>query len=151
MEPEPSADIAAAYVIGPRGEPRRVGVAMAIASRLPALGPELLLDAELPRIEGRMRALRKGGEVSASLFSAGDVSLHLVLAAVEPDHFEAADYRRAGDAHVHLFGERLFGFERIPAEVGDEIEIQIDGLGSALGVTLEAKQAEKRRVAATPL
>lgn len=152
VDGEVTAEIAAAYVVGPNGDPRRVGVAPAIGGRYPALGPELTLDAELPRIEGTMRVLRGGLEINQLAFSGGEAPLMLALASIEPDHFESADYRRPGDAHVHFFGERLLSAPlRLAIEPGDEARVEIQGLGRPLQNMVEPRQPDRWRVAATPL
>lgn len=146
------ADISAAYVIAPDGTPRRVGVAQAVGGRVPSVGPELILDAELPAIEGTAHVFRAGRETLTKRFSGGDAPLLLALAAIEPDHFESADYRRPGDAHVHLFGQRLFGEQgRLAAEPGDEVSMELEGLGRPLRNSVRAADQARRRVAATPL
>ena len=152
LEGGASAEIAAVYAIGPAGEPRRVGLAPAVGGRFPALGPALTLEPQLARVEGVVRVLRGGNEVLARKLSGGDAPLHLALASIEPDHFESSDYRRYGDAHVHFLGERLFGMEaQIPVAPGDEVSVEIDGLGWALRNPIEARQPERWRAAATPL
>lgn len=151
-DPAGTVEIAAAYVIGPAGAPRRVGVCAGNGSRYPQLGPELTLDAEMPRVDVTVQVIRAGREIFVKRISGGEVPLQLALASIEPDHFEASDLTRPGDAHIHFFGERLFaGQSHIPAKPGDEVRIEIDGLGSALWNPVEANQQERRRVAATPL
>jgi len=159
-DPVPEAgggDLAAVYIIGREGAPRRVGLTLGQASlgaysRCSVLGPELTVDAELARVESRVRVMREGREEWSRKDSGGDVPLHWMLAAVEPDHFEAADSRRFGDAHVHFFGERIFGQrEAVPACENDELVVEFHGLGRALHNQFRVEQSAQWRVAATPL
>jgi hypothetical protein len=159
-DPVPEAchgELAAVYVIGREGPPRRVGVtlgqvSLGFSTRSSVLGPELTLDAELARVDSTVKVIRAGREVWSQSDSGGDAPLGWVLASVEPDHFEAAGSSRFGDAHVHFFGERIFGArEPIPAYQGDELAIEFPGLGRTLHNTYRSEQSAARRVAATPL
>lgn len=138
-------DLAAIYVIGPDGLPRRVGIAQGHRGRVSALGPELVLDASIAQIKGRAVCGARAQEWLAN------VPLLLALASIEPDHFEAADFRRPGDVHVHFFGERLFtGVTQIEASEGDRVEIAFEGLGRELSNTVRHEE-RARWVAAMPL
>jgi hypothetical protein len=159
-DPVPEAgcgDLAAAYVIGRDGAPHRVGVTLGQSSvhsspSHSALGPELTLDAELARVDGTVRVVREGREVSSRSLSGRDASLGWALAAVEPDLFEAADTRRFGDAQVHFFGERIFGArEGIDAAEGDELVVELTGLGRPLRNVFRREHPAAFRVAATQL
>jgi hypothetical protein len=145
-------DLAAVYVIGPDRTPRRVGVTPGNRSRFSSIGPELTLDADLPALEGRVRVMRKRRQAWAEVLSGAGAPLLLALAAIEPDHFESADYRQPGDAHVHFFGERFFGVRKGTAlKDGDEVVIEYQGLGRALRNPIQMEQPAARRVAAVPL
>ena len=145
----PVAELAAAYIIGSDGEPRRVGVAAASGA---ALGPELVLDAEAPRIEGAARVIRAGREVWSQAISAGDAPLALALASVEPDHFRCAGHRRPGCTHVLFFGAKLLGaVDRPTLEDGDEVTVEWNGFGHGLRTTIQAEKPARRSVAAIPL
>lgn len=145
-------DLAAVYVIGRDGAPRRVGVALGQSSRCSVLGPELTLDADLARVDSTVKVMRAGREVWSRSLSGGDAPLAWALASVEPDYFEAAGSRRYGDAHVHFFGQRIFNaWEGIPAREEDELVIEFSGLGRPLRNCLRSEQSAQYRVAATPL
>jgi hypothetical protein len=145
-------DLAAVYVIGPDRAPRRVGVTPGNHSRFSSIGPELTLDADLPSVEGRARVMRKRRQAWAETLSSAGAPLLLALAAIEPDHFESADFRQPGDAHVHFFGERFFGARQGTAlKDGDEAVIEFENLGRALRNPIRMEQPEARRVAAVPL
>jgi hypothetical protein len=145
-------DLAAVYVIGPDRAPRRVGVTPGNRSRFSSIGPELTLDADLPGVEGRARVMRKRRKAWEETLSSGGAPLLLALAAIEPDHFESADYRQPGDAHIHFFGERFFRARHGTAlRDGDEVVIEYQDLGRALRNPIQMEQPAARRVAAVPL
>jgi hypothetical protein len=159
-DPVPQAgrgDLAVVYVIGRGATPRRVGMALGLtgiqnASRHSVLGPELALDIDLARVESTAKVLRAGSEVWSQSFSGGDTPLAWALASVEPDYFEAAGVRRFGDAHVHFFGERVFGaIAGIPAVELDELVIEVIGLGRPLHNCLRSELPADLRVEAIPL
>lgn len=152
--------LAALYVIGHDGAPRRVGVTPAIdlpragggASRSCAIGPELVLDAGFPRVDGSARVTRSGREIWSQELSGGDAPLSIALAAIEPDHFECAGQRRPGDIHVHFFGDRLFGSpERAVVKENDEVEIEFNGFGRALRNRIAVEEPAFHRLKAAPL
>jgi hypothetical protein len=150
-------ELAAVYVIGPGGAPRRVGITPGNCSRSSAIGPELTLDADLPRVALNAKVIRAGREVWSEVISGGEAPLLLALAAIEPDLFESADLRRPGDAHIHFFGARLFDGQRfgarprIAAEDGDEAVVEFQGLGRALRNPTRMEQPSAQRIAAVPL
>jgi hypothetical protein len=131
-------ELAAAYVIGEEGVPRRLGVAVGIRGpRHCCLGPELIADAEFPCIQGSAALIRAGREIWSRGFSRGQAPLPLALAAVESRHFERASHRRRGDAHVHFFGAKLFGNEPHPlVEDSDEAAVELHGFGRGLRTRL---------------
>lgn len=140
-----SPDVAAVYLIAPDGSPRRIGVAQGHRGRVSALGPELVLDPELPRLRGVAAAASRSQQLAA------EVPLLLALASIEPDHFEAADFRRPGDVHVHFFGERLLTpFSPLEAGNEDQAQIEFEGLGPPLRNPIR-HQAPAARTAAVPL
>ncbi len=145
-------ELAAVYIIGPDGAPRRVGVTPGNSARHSAIGPELTLDADLPRVAGSVKVIRAGREVRSEAISGGEAPLLLALAAIEPDLFESADLRRPGDAHVHFFGARLWGGRScLAAENGDEAVVEFQSLGKALRNPIRIEQPAARRMAAVPL
>jgi hypothetical protein len=144
-----SLDLAAVYLIGRDGSPRRIGVAQGHRGRVSSLGPELILDPALARLAGVVKT--GAGSTLRSRELAAEVPLLLALASIEPDHFESADFRRPGDVHIHFFGERVFDSPApMDAAEGEQAEIEFDGLGRALLNTIRAEEAVWR-VAAVPL
>jgi hypothetical protein len=150
--PATPGDLAAVYVIGPDRAPRRVGVTPGNRSRFSSIGPELTLEADLPSVEGCVRVIRKRRKVWEEMLTSAGAPLLLALAAIEPDHFESADYRQPGDAHVHFFGDRFFGArEGTTLKDGDEVVVEYENLGRALRNPIQMEQPAARRVAAVPL
>lgn len=146
-------EIAAAYVIGVGGLPRRVGIAMGIRGpRRSALGPELVLDDEFAQLLGQASLIRDRQEIWSRKVSAVEVSVPLAMIAVESEHFQYADHRRRGDTHVHFFGEKLFGPSDCPlAQAGDQAATEFDGFGWNLGTTIVCEQAGPVLAGALPL
>ena len=150
-----SPDLAAAYLIAGDGSPRRIGVAQGHRGRVSSLGPELILDPALPRLRGvvkREGVVKTGaGSTLRSHELTAEVPLLLALASIEPDHFESADFRRAGDVHIHFFGERVFECSaHIDAAEDEQAEIEFEGLGRKLLNSIRSEEAAWR-VAAVPL
>jgi hypothetical protein len=127
-------EIAAAYVIGESGVPRRLGLAGGIRSpRQCALGPELIADAKDDCLEGWARLSRQSEQVWSHELRSGTVSFTSALAAVEARHFENADHARRGDTHVIFFAAKLFGPTSFPDILrGDEAIVQLGELGQPL-------------------
>jgi hypothetical protein len=146
-------EVAAAYVIGEGGTPRRAGLAAGIRGpRRSVLGPELVLDSELLLLDASAELLRAGRKIWSRTFASKSVSLPLALAAVEADHFTNADHRRRGDTHVHFFGEKLFNAMDSPsAQDGDEAIVELIGFGCRLNTRVEAEQPATVLAGALPL
>ncbi|MBV8845041.1 MAG: hypothetical protein JO307_19720 [Bryobacterales bacterium] len=146
-------EIAAVYIIGERGTPRRVGLAAGIrGGRRNALGPELVLDVDFPQLEGDARLVGEGRETWSRKVCTGGVSLPLALVAVESEHFQNADHRRPGDTHVHFFGEKLFGAADCPpVHENDEVTVEFNGFGWRLIAKVLAQQLAPVLAGALPL
>ena len=149
-------DLAAAYLIGPDGSPRRVGITPGTyfsgVTRSNVLGPELILDVELVRVEGSAALYRAGARIWEQKYSNQGAPLLYDLAAVEPDHFRFPDHHRPWDAHVHYIGARLFP-ERLsaPLSEADRSEVVWESLGRPLNNMLQPDRVEERRLVATAL
>jgi hypothetical protein len=144
-------EVAAAYVIGHNGVPRRVGLALGIgAARRSALGPELVLD-EYPALEPTSRLMRDGREVWSRSLSP-NLGPPVALAAAEKGLFQHADHRRFGDTHVHFFGEILFGNTNcVETGEGDEGSVESRGFGRKLTTVIAAEQTAPLPAEALPL
>lgn len=138
-------EIAGIYMIGPDGDPLRLGFALGnefsdhvtergnylwlahSKLRAAALGPELLLG-ELPSdVRGASRILRDGEVVWEKPFLSGEANMSHSIANLEHHHFKYAGFRRPGDIHVHFFGTATLSFaDGFSAQAGDVFEIEAE-------------------------
>lgn len=144
-------EIVGLYVIGPGGDPCRVGFALgnefsdhvmerqnylylAHSKLRPcAFGPELLLG-DLPGdIRGVSRILRGAGVIWEKPFLSGEDNMSHTIANLEHHHFKYAQFRQPGDVHVHFFGTATLSFaDGIRLEDGDIVEIAAPDFGRPL-------------------
>lgn len=138
-------EIAGVYLIGEDGQPLRLGFVLGnefsdhvcerqnylwlahSKLRQAALAPELLLG-ELPAaITGASRILRGGEVLWEKPFLSGEANMSHTVANLEHHHFKYAQFRRAGDLHIHFFGTATLSFsEGVRTEAGDVFEIEAD-------------------------
>jgi hypothetical protein len=138
-------EIAGVYLVGPGGQPFRLGFVLGnefsdhvterenylwlahSKLRQAALGPELLLG-ELPAdVRGMSRILRGGKTVWEKPFLSGEANMSHTLANLEHHHFKYAQFRRPGDLHVHFFGTATLSFsDGVATEPGDQFEVEAD-------------------------
>jgi hypothetical protein len=136
-------EIAGIYLIDDRGQPVRLGFALAnefsdhvtergnylwlahSKLRTAALGPELLLG-DLPQsVAGASRILRDGHVLWEKPFLSGEANMSHSLANLEHHHFKYALFRRPGDIHVHFFGTATASFaDGVRTQAGDVFEIE---------------------------
>jgi hypothetical protein len=138
-------EIAGVYLIGPTGDPVRLGFLLGnefsdhvterqnylwlahSKLRQAALGPELLLGNLPERVTGFSRILRGNTLVWERPFLSGEANMSHSIANLEHHHFKYAAFRRPGDLHVHFFGTATLSFsDGINAEPGDVFEIEAD-------------------------
>lgn len=144
-------EIAAFYLIGPDGNPHRIGFSLAnefsdhVTERINYLflahsklrpasfGPELLVG-DLPQdIRGTSRILRDGKVIFDKPFLSGEANMSHSIANLEHHHFKYDLFRQPGDLHVHMFGTATLSFaDGIRAEDGDVFEISAPDFGLAL-------------------
>lgn len=144
-------EIVGIYLIGPTGDPYRLGFALGnefsdhitekqnylylahSKLRSCAFGPELLLG-ELPAsVEGTVRIHRKGKIHWEKPFLSGEANMSHSIANLAHHHFKYPQFRRPGDVHVHFFGTATLSFaDDIHIETGDEIEIAAAAFGRPL-------------------
>ena len=95
--------------------------------RQTSLGPELLLG-ELPQdIRGTSRIWRDGAVLWEKPFLSGEANMSHSLANLEHHHFKNAQFRQAGDVHVHFFGTATLSCaDGIATQAGDVFEILAD-------------------------
>ena len=144
-------EIAGIYVIGPDGEPCRLGFALGnefsdhvterqnylflahSKLRNASFGPELRLG-ELPAdVRGASRIRRGGAVIWEKPFLSGEANMSHTIANLEHHHFKYALFRRPGDVHVHFFGTATLSFnDGMKAIPGDVFEIEVDAFGRPL-------------------
>ena len=135
-------EIAGIYLIGPDGNPRRLGFALAnefsdhivergnylwlahSKLRPAALGAELLVG-DLPQdVRGTSRILRDGEVLWEKPFLSGEANMSHSIANLEHHHFKYALFRQPGDVHVHFFGTATLSFaDGIETKEGDVFEV----------------------------
>jgi hypothetical protein len=98
-----------------------------------AFGPELLVGAAEPSIEGTSRILRDGQELWSAPFLTGEANMIHSLANIEHHHFKYPLFRRPGDVHCHYFGTATLSVAAgITTQDGDIFEISAPGFGRPL-------------------
>jgi len=154
------AELAAIYLIGPDGVPRRVGLtpgnefadpAMAAQDarllsraklRTCAIGPELALDAEFQDVAGSVAVERGGAEIWAKEIKTGEKHTAFRLEQIEQHHFEFEPHRIPGDVHVHFLGGSVSSYaDGVVLDQGDEVVIQWEGFGLPLRNRIEREPA----------
>nr|WP_067288840.1 AraD1 family protein [Marinobacterium profundum] len=144
------------YLIGPNGQPLRLGFAIAnefsdhkiekvnylwlAHSKLRAcsFGPELLVGDLPDHIEGESRIVRDGKVLWRKPFLTGEANMSHSIANLEEHHFKYAQFRRAGDLHLHFMGTATLSFaDGISTIAGDRFEIEAPQFGRPLCNGLE--------------
>ncbi len=138
-------EIAGIYVIDANGTPVRLGFTLGnefsdhvterhnylwlahSKLRQAALGPELLLGSLPEDIRGTSRIIRGGAILWEKPFLSGEANMSHSIANLEHHHFKYAQFRRAGDVHVHFFGTATLSFaDGIETQEGDVFEVSAD-------------------------
>lgn len=138
-------EIAGIYLIGPRGEPRRLGFCLAnefsdhvterqnylwlahSKLRPAALGPELLTGPLPADVRGTSRIHRAGRVIWEKPFLTGESNMSHFIANLEHHHFKYGNFRRPGDVHVHFFGTATLSFsDQMRLEPDDLFDISAD-------------------------
>lgn len=158
------AEMASCYIVGPNGEPYRVGMATAnefsdhvfekknylnlAGSKLRtcSLGPELVLDPEFDSVAGSVQLKRNGSTFWSSEIHTGESAMCHSLANIEHHHFKFEINRRPGDVHVHFLGAYILSFgDGVRLEDGDVMEIQFEGFGRPLRNSVRVVRSEDNR------
>jgi hypothetical protein len=163
------AELAAVYLIGPDGVPRRVGLTpgnefadptMAAQNarllsraklRNCAIGPELALDAEFQDVAGSVAVERAINGVSSPIWSkeirTGEKHTTFRLEQIEQHHFEFEPHRIPGDVHVHFLGGSVSSYaDGVVLEEGDEVVIHWEGFGRPLRNRIQREPAATHSV-----
>ena len=144
-------EIAAVYLIGPTGQPYRVGMAQGnefsdhlfekknylnlAGSKLRtcSLGPELRLDPEFHSVPGKVSLARGGAEYWSQPIASGEEEMSHSLRNLEHHHFKFELHRRPGDVHIHFLGAHSLSFgQGIELKSGDIMSVQFEGFGRPL-------------------
>lgn len=160
-------EIAGIYLIGPEGNPVRLGFCLAnefsdhvteqgnylwlahSKLRQAGLGPELLTGPLPDHIQGASRILRRGAVLWEKTFLSGEANMSHSLHNLEQHHFKYSFFRRPGDVHVHFFGTATLSFgDGIRTEPGDVFEIEARPFRLSLRNILAIEPAEEVRIRA---
>jgi hypothetical protein len=145
------AEIAGVYMIGPEGQPYRLGLAagnefsdhqfekknyLNLAGsklRTCSLGPELVVDPEFKSVPVVASIERNGVVLWNKSFRTGDSEMCHTLENIEHHHFKYAVHRHRGDVHVHFFGTDCLSFsDSIRLEDGNIMQVCVEGYGRPL-------------------
>jgi hypothetical protein len=145
-------EIAGLYLIGPDGQPYRLGYALGnefsdhvterqnylylahSKLRCCGVGPALLVG-ELPaHVEGVSRIRDAAGRVRwEKAFVSGEQNMSHTLANLEHHHFKYGLFKRPGDVHIHFFGTATLSFaDGVRVAPGEVFEIASSTFGPAL-------------------
>jgi hypothetical protein len=158
-------EIVGLYMIGPQGQPYRLGFALGnefsdhimerqnylylahSKLRPSSFGPEVRLG-ELPQdIRGKVRILREKTVIWEKAFLSGEQNMSHSIANLEYHHFKYPHFRHPGDVHIHFFGTATLSFaDGITLQSGDEIEIQAKALGRPLRNRLAIMDTAKPQI-----
>ncbi|HEV2274077.1 MAG TPA: AraD1 family protein [Acidobacteriaceae bacterium] len=164
------AEIAVLYVIGPEGQPYRVGMApgnefsdhrfekrnyLNLAGsklRTCSLGPELTIDPGFQSVQGKVRIERDGREFWSQPIATGEEQMSHSLANLEHHHFKFELHRRPGDVHIHFLGAHSLSFgQGIELRNGDIMEVQFNEFGRPLRNPLQTVAQKDELVEVRPL
>jgi hypothetical protein len=164
------AEIAGVYLIGPDGQPHRIGMTVGnefsdhkfekrnylnLAGskiRTCSLGPELVIDPDFSRVPGTVTIERRGSPVWAKAIATGETEMCHSLANIEHHHFKFETHRRPGDLHVHYYGACALSFgEGVQLADGDVMSIQFAGFGRALRNPLSVVPPNHNLITVHPL
>lgn len=149
------AEIVGLYIIGPDGNPWRLGFALGnefsdqvtealnyvylahSKLRQCSIGPELLTGALPPHIEGAVRVIRDGETLWEGQFLSGEANMSHSIANLEHYHFRYEMFRRPGDLHAYFFGAALLSCAAgVETKPGDRFEIDVPTFGRPLRNTM---------------
>ena len=164
------AEIAVVYVIGPDGQPYRVGMAQGnefsdhrfekknylnlAGSKLRtcSIGPELIIDPDFRSVPGTVTITRDGKEFWSQPISSGEEEMYHSLRNLEHHHFKFELHRRPGDVHIHFLGAHSLSFgQGIELKDGDVMEIQFNGFGRPLRNPVEVSRKKDSPLIVIPL
>jgi len=164
------AEVAGIYIVGPDGEPRRIGFAggnefsdhqfekknyLNLAGsklRQCSLGPELVVDTAFDSVNVDVAIERDGKVFWSKSFLSGDRGMCHSLQNLEHHHFKFEAHRRPGDIHVHFFGTAALSFsDGIQLKDGDVMQASFEGFGRPLRNPVRTIGGTQKLVRAIPL
>ena len=163
-------EIAGIYIIGPKGDPFRIGWALAnefsdhVTERINYLflahsklreasfGPEILVGPLPADIRGTSKIRRNGAVIWEKPFLSGEANMSHTFANLEHHHFKYALFRQPGDVHIHMFGTATLSFaDGVKPQAGDVFEIEAAPFGLPLKNPLAFAAADPDAMAVTAL
>src|SRR5215469_1945692 len=164
------AEIAGVYLIGPNGQPYRLGLAagnefsdhqfekknyLNLAGsklRTCALGPELVVDPDFESLPITVTIEREGVVHWSKSFRSGQSEMCHSLENIEHHHFKYEAHRRRGDIHVHFFGTDCLSFsDQIRLQDGDIIQVAAEGYGRPLRNFVRAEKSKPAPISVVAL
>ena len=153
-------EISGIYVIDSKGNPCRVGFALAnefsdhvmerknylylahSKLRQASVGPELLVGPLPASVEGVSRIRRGQQVIFEKPFLSGEANMSHSIANLEHHHFKYEIFRQPGDVHVHMFGTATLSYaDGIAPQDGDLFEIEAPVFGYPLRNSLKVEAA----------
>jgi hypothetical protein len=155
------AEIVGLYLVGPDGNPWRIGYALGnefsdqvteaqnylylAHSKLRAcsIGPELLTGPLPDHVEGEVRVMRDGKPLWRGEFLSGEANMSHSVRNLEHYHFRYDMFRRPGDLHAYFFGAAILSCANgVTTQSGDVFEIDVPAFGRVLrnAMTVEAEK-----------
>jgi hypothetical protein len=149
------AEIVGLYLIGPDGNPWRLGFALGnefsdqvtealnylylahSKLRVCSIGPELRVGDLPDDVHGAIRVIRDGAPIWEGEFLSGEHNMSHSIRNLEHYHFRYDMFRRPGDLHAYFFGAPILSCANgIEARPGDRFEIDVPDFGRPLRNTL---------------
>ena len=164
------AEIAVVYVIGPEGQPYRVGMAQGnefsdhrfekknylnlAGSKLRtcSIGPELVVDPGFRAVPGTVSITRGNKPLWSQPIASGEEEMSHSLRNLEHHHFKFELHRRPGDVHIHFLGAHSLSFgQGVELKDGDVMEVHFDGFGWPLRNPVQVTREKDVLVEVIPL
>ena len=164
------AEIAVLYVIGPQGQPYRLGMAQGnefsdhrfekknylnlAGSKLRtcSIGPELVVDPDFRAVPGTVSITRGSKPLWSQSIASGEEEMSHSLRNLEHHHFKFELHRRPGDVHIHFLGAHSLSFgQGIELKDGDLMEVHFEGFGRPLRNSVKVIQEKDAAIGVIPL
>lgn len=152
-------EIAGIYINDAKGQPRRIGFALAnefsdhvteqgnylwlahSKIRQAAIGPEIYIDPLPSHVHGTSKIIRGGKTVWEKPFVSGEDNMSHTFENLEHHHFKYDSFRRPGDVHVHFMGTATLSCaDGFKTQDGDVFEIDARPFSLALSNPLKMQR-----------